>query len=253
MPHIPDFVADCAIYLYESKHAAVHGQDAGGSGFLVHIPSSVDPRALHVYAVTNSHLVDGSKDARFWTIRLTKKGGGIDTIQTKKDDWFLHDNGDDVAIYPISFDINAFKWWSVPRDLFLDKEGMRAYKIGYGDDVCMIGRMISQSGKEKNTPVARFGTLALPADANELIKHDGRKNEAFLIECHSVSGFSGSPVFLMSDRMYHSEGEREVSLLAKKAQCNSRPKIHLSRVSRNHWAISSRHRLWSLTIRDRSL
>jgi hypothetical protein len=209
MPHIPDCVADCAIYLYVSDRAARDGQDAGGSGFLTHIPSSADPHARHIYAVTNRHLVDGSRDGNFWTIRMTRRGGGTDTIQTKKDDWFLHDSGDDVAIYPITFDPNAFKWWSVPRDMFLDEEAMTAYKIGYGDDVFMVGRLISQSGKEKNTPVARFGTLALPPDKNEPIKHDGREDEAFLIECHSISGFSGSPVFFMSDRMYHGEEERE--------------------------------------------
>jgi len=44
--------------------------------------------------------VDGSDDGKFWTIRLTKKGGVVDCILTHKNDWLLHEDGDDVAVIP---------------------------------------------------------------------------------------------------------------------------------------------------------
>ena len=95
-----------------------------------------------------------------------------------------------MAIYPIGIS-ESFKWWSVPTTTFLDK-GDQAYNIGYGDDVFLVGRLISQSGQEKNTPVARFGTIALLADEDEPIKdHRGVFNQ----RCHSISGFSGSHCF----------------------------------------------------------
>jgi hypothetical protein len=203
MPRISERFADSAIYLYSSERAAKEGQNAGGSGFLVHVPSSV-PNMGHLYAVTNRHLVDGSDNGKFWTIRLTKKGGGVDCITTQKEDWLLHEDGDDVAILPVGMK-DHFKWWSVPVTDFLDREGIEVYQIGYGDDIFLVGRLISQSGIERNTPVARFGTIALPADPNEPVVSSSGSHEAFLVECHSISGFSGSPVFLMTDRVFHGE------------------------------------------------
>jgi hypothetical protein len=44
MPRISDCFADCAIYLYASERAAKDGQNAGGSGFLIHVPSTTDSR-----------------------------------------------------------------------------------------------------------------------------------------------------------------------------------------------------------------
>lgn len=212
MPRIPDRFADCAIYMYSSERAAKDGQNAGGSGFLIHVPSTIDPRMGHTYAVTNKHLIDGSDDGRFWTIRLTRKGGGIDTVVTKLDEWFPHEDGDDVAVYPIGLN-DGLKWWSVGTNTFLDRESIDVYKIGYGDDVFLMGRLITQSGVEKNTPVMRSGLISLMADKQELIRYRGRDNEAFLVECRSISGFSGSPVFVMSDRGYHGEDAIKVSEL----------------------------------------
>ncbi len=207
MPRIADFIADSAIYLYGSERAAKGGQNAGGSGFLVNVPSV--PGMGHIYAVTNRHLVDGSQDGQFWTIRLTRKAGGIDCIVTQKDDWLLHEDGDDVAILRLGLK-DGLKWWAVPTEMFLDKEGVEAYGIGYGDDVFLVGRLISQSGVEKNTPVARFGTIALGADPDEPIQYREREQEAFLVECHSISGFSGSPVFVMTDRLLVGERLQKV-------------------------------------------
>jgi hypothetical protein len=213
MPHIPNFVADCVVYMYSSERAAERGEQAGGSGFLIHVASKVNPNAVYVYAVTNKHLIDDG----FLTLRLNLKGGGLaPPLQTVKDDWFLHENeNNDVAVY--SIDVNqGFKYWSVPSDTFLDQEMIEVYDIGYGDDVFMVGRLISQSGKEKNTPVIRFGNISLMADPKELIISNGRESEAFLVECRSISGFSGSPVFVLSHRFYREEAAQKVVALRQK-------------------------------------
>jgi hypothetical protein len=201
MPRIPDAFADCTIYLYASERAAKMGENAGGSGFLVHVPTSIDPKWGRVYAVTNRHVVEDG----FRTLRLNRRAGGTDVVATKPEEWFLHEDGDDVAILPMDMG-EHFKWWSVGTEKFLDRESLDIYKIGYGDDVFMVGRLISHSGVQRNTPVVRFGTISLMADQGEPIKYRGRSQEAFLVECRSISGFSGSPVFLMSDRVYR-EGD----------------------------------------------
>ncbi|MGA2832968.1 MAG: hypothetical protein ABSE55_07845 [Terracidiphilus sp.] len=211
MPRIDDAFADCSIYLYASERAARLGEDAGGSGFLIHVPSSVDPNWGRVYAVTNRHVIE----EKFCTLRLNRKGGGTDVVETERGKWFIHEDGDDVGIFPIDIG-DHFKRWSVGTDKFLDKESLGIYKIGYGDDVFMVGRLISHSGILKNTPVVRFGTISLMADESEPIKYGGRSQEAFLVECRSISGFSGSPVFLMSDRVYRAQDAENVTDLRKR-------------------------------------
>jgi hypothetical protein len=64
-----------------------------------------------------------------------------------------------------------------------------------GDEVFMLGRFISHSGIKRNQPLARFGNIAMMP--GELVE-DGRgmRVEAFLVEMRSLSGFSGSPVFV---------------------------------------------------------
>jgi len=71
-------------------------------------------------------------------------------------------------------------------------------RVGAGDDTFMVGRFINHAGKQRNTPSIRFGNIAmLPF---EKVKLDNAANhyeqEAFLVETRSISGFSGSPVFV---------------------------------------------------------
>jgi hypothetical protein len=229
MPRIPDCIADCAIYLYASEHDARNGEKSGGSGFLVHVPSTTNPRMGHTYAVTNKHLVDGSDEGKFWTIRLTRKGGGIDLTPTEEEQWFKHEDGDDVAIYPIGLN-EGLKWWSVGTDQFLDHESIDVYKIGYGDDVFLMGRLITQAGVQKNTPVMRSGLISLMADPTEPIKYKGQDKEAFLVECRSISGFSGSPVFVMSERGYHGDDALNISELRKRKMGYKEPENRVGMV-----------------------
>jgi hypothetical protein len=174
-------------------------------------------------------LIDGNKDGKFWTIRLTRKGGGIDPIVTQQDEWFSHEDGDDVAVYPIGLN-EGLRWWSVGSDRFLDRESIETYKIGYGDDVFLMGRLISQSGAEKNTPVMRSGIISLMADPSEPVKYNGRDQEAFLVECRSISGFSGSPVFVMSERGYHGDDAVKIAELQKRKMGYEEPKERVSMV-----------------------
>jgi hypothetical protein len=60
----------------------------------------------------------------------------------------------------------------------------------------MVGRFINHEGKQRNLPSVRFGHISqMP---NEKIRQDFRSfdQESFLIECRSIGGYSGSPVFV---------------------------------------------------------
>jgi hypothetical protein len=209
MPRIPDQIADCSIYFYEHETDAIEGSEFGGCGFLVHFLSDVNPNVGFLYAVTNKHVVEN-----FGVIRLSRKGGGFDTISTKHDDWLTHPGGDDIAVLPLDITdetLARFKWWSVPSSHFITHEVIDAYRIGVGDEAFMVGRLISHDGRQKNSAVVRFGNVSLMADPNEPLRHKHGEFEGFLVECRSLSGFSGSPVFVMTTQVYEREAAEKLS------------------------------------------
>jgi hypothetical protein len=207
VPRIADEIVECSVYLYSSKKAAMEGHQAGGSGFLVHVPSDIDKTYSQIYAVTNRHILDEG----FTVLRLTKKSGGIDTFPTERQSWIPHPLGYDVEVLPIELPRENFRWRSVSTDLFISPEIIETYRIGLGDDAFLIGRLVTHEGKQKNSPIVRFGNVSLMADPNEPIRCKGYDQEGFLVECRSLSGFSGSPVFVQTERSYSGEDAARVA------------------------------------------
>jgi hypothetical protein len=208
MPQIDQTYLDCSIYLYDSKLAAEDGENFGGSGCLVsiHPPPVFDPtynrvprRVLyhlppHVYAVTNRHVIEQG----FPVIRLNLIDGQSDALELEVDDWFLHPDGDDLAVAPIDLPENKHDYISISPVTFVHQH-MLGSDVGAGADVFMVGRFVSHAGKQRNTPSLRFGSIAmLPFEKVRL--QNGFMQEAFLVETRSISGYSGSPVFVYKPR-----------------------------------------------------
>ncbi|HEX8069662.1 MAG TPA: hypothetical protein VF546_06910 [Pyrinomonadaceae bacterium] len=206
MPQIPQHFLDCSIYLYESKDSAEDGEHFGGSGCLVSVQSDpiYDPASFkagryhkialvcppHIYAVTNKHVIEQG----YTVIRLNTVDGNIDVLELEGDDWIKHPNGDDLAVAPIDLPPHKHAHYAIPSVLFLRRDSVYS-DIGAGDDTFMIGRFVSHAGKQRNTPSLRFGSIAmLPFEKIKL--EDGYMQEAFLVETRSISGYSGSPVFV---------------------------------------------------------
>jgi len=214
MPRIPDDITDCALYVFPSKKAAEDGNTAGGSGFIIEYPTEVQP---HYYAVTNNHVVAPWMEAHQGPcLRLTRRIIGSDmslqyksgAIETSDSSWKLQKDFD-LAVCPLKLSIVEYQFKTVLTSLFMNRitEGTR--RIGIGDDVFMVGRFINHQGEHRNHPTARFGHIAqMPGDPVTLT---GIKHEAvgYIIECKSISGFSGSPVFawiLPHDGRYRASG-----------------------------------------------
>jgi hypothetical protein len=204
MPKIGQRFLDCSIYLYASRQSAEAGDDAGGSGCLVSVDpkpifdpaSRTNPRTItgyipgQLYAVTNRHVINYG----YPVIRLNTIDGATDILELEKDDWLFHPDGDDLAVAPIELPpIHEHSYYPIVVGQFVFKDGI--VDVGAGDDVFMVGRFINHSGKQRNTPSLRFGNVAmLPFDKVKM--SDGFMQEAFLVESRSISGFSGSPVFV---------------------------------------------------------
>lgn len=192
MPRIRDEILDCAIYLYPSAIEAGAGEKAGGSGFLVAVRSEVVPDRGYIYAVTNSHVI---REGGCLVIRLNTVEGDVDILETDEDDWVHHPDGDDIAVYGIGVD-DHHKCHYILKDDFVSEDIINKHGIGPGDDTFLVGRLTGHDGKQRNLPSVRFGNIAMMPW--EPIEHPTRgiNQVCFIVECRSVGGYSGSPVFV---------------------------------------------------------
>jgi hypothetical protein len=196
MPRIPDAALSHIVYLYPSVADAENGSRAGGSGFFVNIPSLVIPGKGFLYAVTNAHVIEAGNTV----IRLNTKGGKFDTFDFTENDWIVHHERDDVAICGMpTLDREFHSIAEISPDLFLKQHEIATYNVGPGDDVFVVGRFVNSQGKLRNIPSVRFGNIAqMPIEPIEQDRVFGKfQQESFLFEARSISGYSGSPVFLI--------------------------------------------------------
>jgi len=207
MPRIDDYFLDCVFYLYPPSHDPNSSEVAGGTGFFVDVIESVpakpppgyklsrNERYQHpvhnYYAVTCEHVIrDGNT-----IIRLNNESGTTVSIPLTTNDWISHPNGDDVAVCPVSLS-ESCKYTAIRDAYFVEKNRKFFQAVGPGDDVFMVGRYIEHEGKYKNLPVVRFGNIAMMPHEHILQwEREDHKQESFLVDMRSISGFSGSPVF----------------------------------------------------------
>ncbi len=189
VPRIQDEFLKTAIYLYKNRADAEASHYEGGSGFLVGYVG-LHNRILQVYGVTNAHVIrDG-----FSVIRINKVFGGHDVLDLPRNAWQEHPEGDDIAICATTLSpSHDFKF--VLSDGLVTEERVERHNIGIGDDVFMVGRFTGHPGEKKNLPVARFGNISM-VPSEELKNPLGKTRTHYLVEVRSVSGFSGSPVFI---------------------------------------------------------
>lgn len=237
MPLIDQGFLDSSIYLYDSKQSAQSGEKFGGSGCLVSVLSpplmrtydipqpyrnhrrwttyGADRVSLfppHIYAVTNKHVARHSRNP-FPVIRLNTIDGKTDILALTPDDWIPHPDGDDLAIAPIDFPPDNLDYFPIDSELFLTRENLYGGKpsdnfvVGAGDDTFMVGRFTNHAGEQRNTPSLRFGSVAmLPFEKVKLDKEaNNHMQEAFLVETRSISGYSGSPVFVYQPSISEAE------------------------------------------------
>lgn len=190
MPAIPDYYLECVVFLYQSeKHALKGNTEGGGTGFFVRVPLwSGGPQNDAVYIVTNKHCARHCP-----TLRLRTKNNEWRYITPTRKEWLDHPDGDDLSAYAVELGPD----FATPKGVTIraadTREQVSAADIEHGADVFFAGRYTTLSGIAENTPMLRFGNLAMmptPIDVG-----DGSYQESFLVEARSRGGFSGSPVF----------------------------------------------------------
>jgi hypothetical protein len=178
-------------FLYRSAADAREGVAFGGTGFIVAMPTKRWPtERLHTYAVTNWHLAvrDG-----FSVVRLNTLTGATDTIEYGPEDWVFRPNWHDIAIVPLASN-TSHKIKSLDQTFIMPSEREPELDFGVGDDVFMLGRFVDYDGHQTNKPAARFGHISMTDAA--IRQPTGYRGGSVVVDLHSRTGFSGSPVFV---------------------------------------------------------
>lgn len=205
MPKIPPHVVDTAFYLYETKADADAGLNPQGTGFVLGVPAGnggPDLRSKwHVYGVTNWHVaVQRDQDIiPAPVIRLNTGDGGVHVMEFSENDWWFIKGGPDLAVVPLDIDLEKHKVSMVTAagNFFASKSDIASGNIGVGEDVFMVGLFVDHGGIERNAPSVRFGNISmLPSKDATIQQQTEYSGECFVLDMHSRSGFSGSPVFV---------------------------------------------------------
>jgi hypothetical protein len=185
VPRIPRNWLKLVVFIYPDKTKALGDQKGGGTGFFV---ARQVEKGWQSFIVTNRHVIDKLQNP---VIRLNQIGTEEpDLCITNRLRWIDHPDGDDLSVCPLDFDTASH------RHAFIEESGFSSLDnqhLGLGSEVVMLGRFVGLSGQPEVRPVARFGHIAHPEIFVETNSFNAAQ-ETFVIECHAVPGFSGSPV-----------------------------------------------------------
>jgi hypothetical protein len=188
-----------------------------------------------LYAITNWHVAvrDGSS-----VMRVNTTNGGVDILDFDPSEWEFPPAGHDLAILPpsklgLNADLHAVT--ALHLSMFLSKEEISEYGIGPGEDVMMIGRFVDHDGAASNVPAARFGNISVMPQP--IRQPTGATLESFVLDVHSRTGYSGSPVFVYrtfgSDLTTDQMVPRQVNVLDGRMWVL--PEDHFVKVLGLHW------------------
>jgi hypothetical protein len=199
-----DQVKKCVTFIFLEKD--VQRIEPVGTGFFVSIKFTLYDA---VYLVTAKRILQ-TRSGTFYNkilIRLNTKRGTVEYIELdlSKHVILTHPDGnvDLVAtlLYP---DSNYFDYLIIPQDYFTNTDILFQKDIRVGSTAFFAGLFANFYGKQRNYPVVRFGKISLMT--NEMIDVSkegglGKSAHLYLVECQSLGGFSGCPVFFERDRI----------------------------------------------------
>lgn len=170
-----------------------------GTAFAVSVPDRDIPEVEHCYLVTARHNLEAAQTDRIF-VRINAENGFRD-ILTDRTGWQTHDSADVAALL-----FQEEQLERIPLSVFVGEEFPyhfrfsegRNFPISVGTELFFVGLFVQQPGRGRNLPIARFGNVSrMPTEPVVLTYGDGTPFEqvAYLAECRSWGGHSGSPTF----------------------------------------------------------
>jgi hypothetical protein len=161
--------------------------------------------AVFLYLVTCMHAVVGKVVAP----RFNTMTGGCKVLPSiPAGDWYFHPDATrfiDVAVAQIGFSLDPFDVAHIRLEDFCSTEILTDRDVGIGDELFFPSLFAYHAGTGRNLPVMRAATLAgMPI---EPVETKSGPMQAYLIEGRSISGHSGSPVFInfLAPRSYYAD------------------------------------------------
>ena len=199
--HCVGFVAE----VMAEKSDGTFDYEMAGTGVFVSVPVRSLPGKSFCYFVTARHVVNAMRD-RSTALFSNIQNGGRSLVPLANPVWFVHPDAD-LALIQVN-DMGVFDVTTVPMHSLATEETMKAFDIGVGDEVFMIGLFEYLEGRVRNMPIVRTGNVAMfPKDQIYIDMGDESKYvNAYLIEARSMGGISGSPVFVRPTTYYRGKG-----------------------------------------------
>jgi len=170
-----------------------------GTGFWVAVPAKDEQQGLFCYVVTAKHVINGLESVLL-RLNLTHpdqpSGFAKINLTTGNNTPILHSNpAVDIVVIPFAPPADAGVDFKVlQKEMFATSDFRKRETVSEGDEVFFTGLMPQVYGTLRNTPVVRYGRIALMTD-EPFVTQDGKANYIY-IEANSYPGNSGSPVFL---------------------------------------------------------
>lgn len=211
---VPPEVRKCVVFIiYKNKFTKA--DTLAGTAFFVSIQeeSGLD----FVYLITAKHIIEGieekSLDNKVY-LRINQKDKPSITLSSSLNQWKFHPSLSKPANKPMYIDVAALAWAPsveiydclfIPSTMAVTTDVISKEGVGCGDEVFITGLFSQHFGLQRNLPIIRIGNIAcMPEEPVHTTKYG--PIEAYLVEARSISGLSGSPVFL------HLSGVRKGSL-----------------------------------------
>jgi hypothetical protein len=183
-----------------------------GTAFFVVRPIAGTDRSFG-YTVTARHVIDGvrSRGLERVYLRLNLAADNSSAwLETPIEQWLFHPHGFEVDVAVLRLAVpESSDHLALPLAALATPEGIAADDIGVGTEVVITGLFVHHFGQARNIPIIRTGNIA--AMPLERVNTRIGAIDAYLVECRSIGGLSGSPVFAVPDRLRVTEtGEWKV-------------------------------------------
>lgn len=210
---IPDFIKDCVVYLCTCDKSADDEEiyTPRCTAFFLDFRADGDPVGFQ-YLITAWHSIIEAGERKLFVRANTKKCKHAIYHLPETFKWVTRPVTEgkviDVAIascpVPEDSTVIPVPLGALMFDPSITGTGIRGSEIGVGDEVFITGLFGRKKGDNKNLPIVRAGTIAMMPEDGEPIRNveigrgSGIKGDmdAVLIEARSISGISGSPVFV---------------------------------------------------------
>ena len=199
MVRVTDHFLGCTAFLC-LENGGQSGPTPRGTAFAVSVPENDRPDVAHCYLITARHNLELAQTDSI-IVRLNT-GKGFRDIRTDRARWHKHDsadvagmlfNGEQLEQIPLA----AFVGADFPYHFRFSEAGAN-FPVSVGTELFFVGLFIQAPGRGQNLPIARFGHISRMPSEIVLSFADGVysfKEVAYLAECGSWGGDSGSPAF----------------------------------------------------------